>query len=81
MSVKYRVQLDGKTVFVTDEDILNGLSDKQEYNNALIKCYTALHQMVVDEKNKSGHDISALAGFWDGIRVQIEMLEYGINAN
>jgi hypothetical protein len=81
MSVRYRVQLEGKTVFVSDEEILKGLSDKQEYNTALMGCYTALHEMQVEEKNTSGHDISALSGFWDGIRVQIEMLDLGFVRN
>ena len=81
MNVRYRVQLEGKTSFVSDEEILKGLSDKQEYNKALIECYTALHEMQIEEKNKSGHEISALSGFWDGIRVQIEMLDLGYIRN
>lgn len=81
MPVQYRVQLEGVTMYVSDEDIQQGLGSTPEANKALMDCYNALMTMIKEEKETTGQDIGALGGFFDGLRVQIELLETGYVRN
>ena len=64
---KFRVIVEGVSLYSTAKDIRKGIGDSRIVNNATQECLMALEKMRVDGAR-------GLAGRWKGLNVQIDAI-------